>query len=268
MRNFTLILLFIAFSLGAGAQNIPVDFETGGNGDNWSWVVFENDDNPPLEIVSNPDPSGINTSATVAKFTARATGQPFAGCESLHGADIGSWTIDSSNTTIRIMVWKDVISDVGIKLVRFDNWSLGEIKIPNTLTNQWEQITFDFTAHIGNTYDQIVIFPDFNARSSENVIYFDNIYGPEATINSIANDSKASPDVYPNPVQDVLRIELPGDAANFESAEIFNYSGQLIIETNDVLELQSLDVSGLKEGVYFLNIVSDNKAYRSKFIKQ
>ena len=76
------------------------------------------------------------------------------------------------------MVYKFTISDVGIKLVRNDNWSLGEIKKPNTLTNQWEMLTFDFSAHMGNTYDQIVVFPDFNlaGRAEEIVIYFDNIY--------------------------------------------------------------------------------------------
>ena len=77
------------------------------------------------------------------------------------------------------MVYKPTISDVGIKLVRFDNWSLGEIKISNTVINEWEQIEFDFSAHIGNTYDQIVIFPDFTGRPEDRILYFDNIYGAE-----------------------------------------------------------------------------------------
>ena len=44
------------------SQNVPIDFEAGGNGLNWTWTTFENDTNPPLEIVVNPDPSGINFS--------------------------------------------------------------------------------------------------------------------------------------------------------------------------------------------------------------
>jgi hypothetical protein len=180
--KFSLIFLLAATSvLSVFGQNIPVDFESAGFGATWNWTVFENSANPPLEIVANPDPSGVNTSCTVAKFTALQAGQPFAGCETLHGAGIGSWTVSASNSTIKIMVWKSVISDVGIKLVRFDNWSLGEIKIPNTVTNQWEEIVFDFSAHIGNTYDQMVIFPDFQSRNSDNIIYFDHIYGNAAT---------------------------------------------------------------------------------------
>ena len=79
--------------------------------------MFENDTNPPVEIIPNPDPSGANTSATVAKFTALQTGNPWAGCESLHGSDIGTFTLDATNSTVKIMVWKPVISDVGLKFV-------------------------------------------------------------------------------------------------------------------------------------------------------
>ena len=86
---YTLVLLFV--TIFPFAQNVPIDFELGGNGLNWTWTTFENDTNPALEIVANPDPSGINTSATVAKFTALQTGQPWAGCESMHGSDIGSF---------------------------------------------------------------------------------------------------------------------------------------------------------------------------------
>jgi len=172
-----IILLFIStFILSAvNAQNGPVDFEAGGFGDNWTWTVFENDTNPPLEIVDNPDPSGINTSSTVAKFTALQAGMPFAGCETQHGADVGAFSLTPQTSSITIMVWKSVISDVGIKLVEASAASLGEIKIANTLVNQWEEITFDFSSMEGIVYDQIVIFPDFDARTSDQIIYFDNI---------------------------------------------------------------------------------------------
>lgn len=177
-RIFATALTLCAM-LSSQAQNVPVDFEPGGIGANWSWRVFENQSNPPLQFVQNPDPTGINPSPTVTRFDAKQQGQPFAGCESTHGTDIGSWTIDDSNKIIRIMVYKPTISDVGIKLVRFDNWSLGEIKISNTVVNEWEQLEFDFSAHIGNTYDQIVIFPDFTARPEDRILYFDNIYDVE-----------------------------------------------------------------------------------------
>ncbi len=178
--TFLFTFLFIMFMSGrVTAQNNPIDFESGGFGANWTWAVFENDDNPLLEIIANPDQSGINTSETVAKFTARLAGQPYAGCESQHGSDIGTFTLDPTNSTVKIMVWKTVISDVGIKFALPSGAALPEIKVANTLINQWEELTFDFSGRIGdpNTIgqDQIIIFPDFAARTQENIIYFDNI---------------------------------------------------------------------------------------------
>ena len=189
MKNQLTCLFVLLFTLLTGGivlgQNQPIDFESGGFGATWTWTVFENDDNPPLEIIANPDPSGINTSATVAKFTARLTGQPYAGCESQHGSDIGTFTLNSSNSIVKIKVWKTVISDVGIKFALPNGAALPEIKVANTLTNQWEELTFDFSGRIGdpNTIgqDQIIIFPDFAARTQENIIYFDNITFSAAT---------------------------------------------------------------------------------------
>lgn len=175
--NFVFITAILMISAMVFAQNAPIDFETGGYGADWTWTVFENGTNPPVNIIANPDASGANTSDTVAEFTALIAGQPWAGCETLHGADIGTYNITSDNSTIKIMVWKPVISDVGIKLVKPDGWSLGEIKVANTVVNQWEELTFDFTSQISDGYDQLVIFPDFDlaGRTQDNVCYFDNI---------------------------------------------------------------------------------------------
>ena len=160
--------------------NGPIDFETGGYGADWTWTVFENSENPPsLEIVSNPNSSGINTSSTVAKFTALSSGAAYAGCESQHGSDIGSFKFDSNNSIVKIMVYKTVISDVGLKFVESDGEAQPEVKVANTKTNEWEELTFDLSGSIGKgktgIIDQIVIFPDFKDRSSDHIIYFDNI---------------------------------------------------------------------------------------------
>lgn len=161
---------------GGGAFNLDktIDFESSGFGANWTWNVFENGSNPPLEFVANPNSSGINTSARVAKFTAQQAGQPYAGTETQHGA-MGVFNLDAAHKIVKIMVYKTTISDVGIKFAKPDGFSFGEIKVRNTVINAWEELTFDFTAQLQNGYDQIVIFPDFTARGSANVVYFDNI---------------------------------------------------------------------------------------------
>jgi hypothetical protein len=190
-RNTTLLVLYYLLLKSGGvvlAQNSPIDFETGGYGATWTWTVFENGGDPSLEIVTNPNTGGINSSFTVAKFTALQAGQPWAGCESQHGSDIGTFSLDASNSTLKIMVYKTVISDVGLKFVIPTSGSLGEIKVANTITNAWEELTFDFSSHIGLLeaigIDQIVVFPDFNlgGRTQDNIIYFDNISFSPATV--------------------------------------------------------------------------------------
>jgi hypothetical protein len=167
-------IFFYKTSTGGYTFGDPLDFEPSGNGAGWTWNVFENSTNPPLEFVPNPNQSGSNTSATVAKFTALQAGQMWAGCETQHGA-MGTFILNATNCIVRIMVYKTVQSDVGIKFAKSDGWSMGEIKVPNTVVNAWQELTFDFTAQLQEGYDQIIIFPDFNARTSDHVIYFDNI---------------------------------------------------------------------------------------------
>jgi hypothetical protein len=174
-----LTLLFS--SIGLHAQKNPIDFETGGHGATWTWTVFENSSNPAVEIITNPDQSGINTSSKVMKFTALQAGNPWAGCESMHGStDLDTFSWNSNNRIIKVMVWKSEISDVAIKIASSTNWSETEVKIPNTKINEWEELTFDFTNKInppsGNgVLDQIIIFPDFQTRTSDNICYIDNI---------------------------------------------------------------------------------------------
>jgi len=241
-KNKILLVLFYVLLKSGGmvlAQNSPIDFETGGYGATWTWTVFENGGNPSLEIVTNPNTGGINSSATVAMFTALQSGQPWAGCESLHGADIGSFSFDSTNCIIKIMVWKDVISDVGIKFVDATSAAQPEIKVANTLINQWEELTFDFSSRIGIhpvVKDQIVIFPDFDltGRTQDNICYFDNIsFSPSNSV-GVDNRSETLPQGFaleqnfPNPFNPftTLRYDLPENA--LVNITIYDMMGRVV----------------------------------------
>jgi gliding motility-associated-like protein len=241
------------------AQNGPIDFEPNGIGQAWFWKVFEDGSNPPLEFVANPDPdpNGYNPSPTVAKFTALPQGAPFAGCETQHGAGVGTFTIDNSNRIIRVMVYKNTISDVGVKLVRFDNWSLGEIKVANTKINEWEQLEFDFSDHFGLTYDQLVFFPDFRSRSQTEIIYFDNIFGEQYTPVPPAPDEATLelPTIFtPNGdgVNDVYAPKMT--FADWAEWEVFTRNGQRVFYGQTVDATWDGTVNGrlAPAGVYFV----------------
>ncbi|MGE4347297.1 MAG: SBBP repeat-containing protein [Flavobacteriaceae bacterium] len=59
--------------------------------------------------------------------------------------------------------------------------------------------------------------------------------------------------VYPNPVQDILTIEVPQTHSE-TSVELYNLLGQKIMEYNPVNNTEHIDVSGLAQGVYLLTI--------------
>ncbi|MEJ1223550.1 hypothetical protein [Sediminicola sp. 1XM1-17] len=158
----------------SGKVSFPVDFETPGTGADAEWIVFEAD-TAPLEIVANPSASGINTSGTVAKLTATPTNAPYAGTITSIETP---YTLSTSNSVIKMMVFKDKIGPVGVKLAKGQG-TVDEIKVNNTKIGEWEELTFDFTSKIGapeaNGIDALVVFPDFENRTATSVTYFDNI---------------------------------------------------------------------------------------------
>lgn len=193
------IMLLSSFVFAQSTHTI--DFEPGGVGAGWNWVVTENADNPPLEFVANPAGGGINSSATVAKFTARAAGNPWALCFT---DDDGEFTFDAANSTVKIMVYKPVQSPVHVK---FEGMSGAvELADSNTVINQWQELTYDFSGSIGNTYSRIVIIPDFAARSQDNVVYFDNIQVPDGVVTGPLPEPTVPAPTPTHPAGDVLSI--------------------------------------------------------------
>jgi len=171
MQKITLlILMFCSISF---AQT-TVDFEAGGAGASWTWIVDQNGANPALEILSNPNTTGANSSATAAKFTATTGGQPWA---LTYSDNIGSFTFTENNSIVKMMVLKTVATSVAIKFEDSNNQSFyKQIEVTNTVTNgDWEELTFDFSTGIGDTYNRMVIIPDFLARSVDHVVFFDQI---------------------------------------------------------------------------------------------
>lgn len=173
-HQFAIIFLFAISNVVFAQPTHTINFEPGGVGANWNWIVAENADNPPLEFIANPVSGGINTSPTVAKFTARQTGNPWA---LFFTDDDGQFTFDATNALVKIMVYKPVISPVHFK-VEGTSPAI-ELVSANTAINQWEEITFDFSAAIGSTYSRLVIIPDFYSRPQDNIIYIDNIQVPD-----------------------------------------------------------------------------------------
>jgi len=82
----------------------------------------------------------------------------------------------------------------------------------------------------------------------------------------ISENKLLSFEMYPNPVSDVLNIQLP---TGTEKAEVgvFDYTGRLvtskIISSND----NTIDVQKLSKGIYLIRVSSDAKIGAQRFIK-
>ena len=252
MKFFLLSIIAICSGL-TWSQAGPIDFQSNGFGANWQWTTFENGSNPALEIVSNPNPSGINLSSTVAKFTAQVNGAPWAGFESVHGQGIGIFNLTAANCQIKMMVYKSVISPVGLKFATPAGGSTGEILVTNTLVNQWEELTFNFSAVINaptsTGIDQIIVFPDFAQRSDNNICYIDNIkFSNQDGSQNLAPMVAAPTPTYPTAAVIALFSnpynEVPVDTwqAPWSQAQVTD----LLIQGNDTKRYSSMNFVGIE----------------------
>jgi len=166
MKRFLLALVFL-FSVASFAQPV-IDFETVGNG--WTWTIFSEGTGGSFDIVANPAPGGLNTSDSCAMLVVGANGDPWAGVWS---ADFPDMLITADNCMVKILVYKDVSSRFNLKLEppNYDHF------VTNTLINEWEELTFDYSADIGQTGATLTLIPDMEdgARTHASVNYIDYI---------------------------------------------------------------------------------------------
>ena len=69
--------------------------------------------------------------------------------------------------------------------------------------------------------------------------------------------------VYPNPVQDELFVNSKGNS--IDGITVYSLTGQQLIYRTG--QTNSIDVSSLSDGIYFLEIVSEGKKQVQKFVK-
>jgi gluconolactonase len=81
-------------------------------------------------------------------------------------------------------------------------------------------------------------------------------------INSIPG--KPSVEIYPNPVQNELNINLPGKSG---TVEVFDITGKSLLQKEILENENSIDVSGLENGIYFVKVLSDSQFFTEKFVK-
>ena len=71
--------------------------------------------------------------------------------------------------------------------------------------------------------------------------------------------------LYPNPAKDILNIQSKQDVA-INSVEIYNQLGQIVMASTNTLN--TIDVSNLASGTYFVKINTEKGSANAKFVKE
>lgn len=149
---------------GSSSSMIFEDFE----GEAPAFTVFGNI--PDIEVLANPDQSGANTTATVAKLTKSAGSETWAGgfFELDEALDLNTYSM------INVKTWAPKSGIVvKVKLENQDASITHEVDVINTTTNAWEDLMYDFSGAPPADYMRVVIFFDFDVAGDDSIYYFD-----------------------------------------------------------------------------------------------
>jgi len=90
-------------------------------------------------------------------------------------------------------------------------------------------------------------------------------------ITSLANTTDGNFEVrlFPNPVGDLLSVELPELKSNTVQIELLSLEGRVLYtKSGNSQSVFTLNISTLKQGLYLCRIYNGDKVYTQKFIKK
>ncbi|GGG36823.1 hypothetical protein GCM10011344_42070 [Dokdonia pacifica] len=148
--------------------------------------------------------------------------------------------------------------------------------------NYWHQRTMTFTTGPTTTATtltlQFPLYPDLNNPVNDGYIAIDDIKITCVDTANVGENDTNIPSryentdenqvyIYPNPTKENLFIELLDQKQEIKTIEIFNTHGHLVWK--DEGNLNTITISKLKKGIYFIKILtSDNTYITEKIIKQ
>ncbi len=167
MKKFTLVFILIISFVGFSMAQTIETFES------LKMNLMAAGDNGSLTVVANPDPTGANTSYTVAKFV-RGKGDPWGGFYATLPTSIDV----AHNKYVHVKVWKPRITPVKFKLESPNTADIASIN-PQSKVNAWEELVFDVSSATGPDYVKVVFMPDFEdpvTLTDYITMYFDDLY--------------------------------------------------------------------------------------------
>ncbi|MCB0644093.1 MAG: hypothetical protein KDC44_20750, partial [Phaeodactylibacter sp.] len=184
LHLFSLLTLCLLAFTHLQAQTVIFDFEAPET--TTAFTYFGSSlDGQAAAVITNPNPTGLNTSDNVVEYIKAGDAQTWAGS---YANPAPASPIDAtSGGQICVDVHFDHIGNVTVKLEQSstdgEDWLTTQ---ENTTTGEWETLCFDLSAPsvegsmapaTGHIYGQIVLFFDFNqaGTGSDVITYFNNV---------------------------------------------------------------------------------------------
>lgn len=225
-----------------------------------------------FEVVTNPNPTGINQSSKVGKFVKAGDALPFAGIYSNPNLES---PIDWKG--VKMVKAKVHMDHIGNFAVKVEGSSTGapafEIPVPNTKVNEWEELTFNFAAVPDNgEYRRLTLFFDLgiDATGTDVTSYFDDIVIGDGNCQSVGVFAPVNPAamrVAPNPTSSVLLVENMEGVVRLEIFDLYGRRVATAATSGDTFTY--LDVSKFPAGMYLLQGYDHSNALvsQAKFVK-
>jgi hypothetical protein len=245
----------------------------------WGFFLCE------FDIVDNPDPTGINTSAKVGHIL---TTDASATWEGAHTIEPYIPFVFGSGTHFTVKVYApEEDRPVRFKLETFlDNRAVEgktiEIESRTTTAFAWEEMEFDFAESYqgedpeDDFYNKVVFFPDFGLNTIDEDWYFDDIYfhgNPTTGIpeERIPVDYKLYAQNYPNPFNPNTTINYAIPVHSEVKLTVYDILGKevavLVNETQAAgTYTAAFDGSELSSGVYIYTLTAGKNIFNGKML--
>jgi hypothetical protein len=132
----------------------------------------------------------------------------------------------------------------------------------------WQQVVIDISEFTGQVFDPTELFQfkfDVYSVQGPSTVYIDNvILSSVSPTLSVTDNELLNVSMYPNPTSSRLNISAP---STINSAVIYSVLGKEVMSLDINKNRESIDVSKLNSGVYFIKYTIDDAVGTAKFIK-
>lgn len=203
-------------------------------------------------VISSDIPGSGYVAGTTYNFTVTMSGASAYGFEmtpqtAISNTGLGTW-IAGAGTTISTKYIKQSAKKTGASATWTFQWTA-----PATATTVTFYGAFNYANNNGSNGGDVI--------KTSSVTYVANTTGINETISYLPLS------IFPNPTTENIHL---ASSESFDKGMIYGMDGKLVkMISEQELTFKTISVSELSNGVYYLNISSDNgKVYKSKFVKK